>query len=151
MFNNFFTNPFPRTTITRTPIYIIGSGNTWTRLLIDFATGVPTGSVFKPHPAPHLPGQGHCHQRVRLYTCMLICRGLWGMGGYAVGLIRTFAAHKRERVQVSVVKAHPNNFRPEELLTVATTGEICTSLLVPFVYANMTEKEERSDSVVTHA
>ena len=73
------------------------------------------------------------------------------MGGYAVGLIRTFAAHKRERVQVSVVKAHPNNFRPEELLTVATTGEICTSLLVPFVYANMTEKEERSDSVVTHA
>lgn len=43
-----------------------GSGNTWTRLLIDFATGIYSGTVFaRERAGEKLPGQGHCHKRVR--------------------------------------------------------------------------------------
>lgn len=44
-----------------------GSGNTWTRFLIDFATGVYSGTVFprEERSGGKLPGQGHCHKRVR--------------------------------------------------------------------------------------
>lgn len=41
-----------------------GSGNTWVRLLLDFATGLYTGSVYSDLSLlPLLPGEGACDAR----------------------------------------------------------------------------------------
>lgn len=42
-----------------------GAGNTWVRLLLEYATGTYTGSVYgDPSLLPLLPGEGHCDDRV---------------------------------------------------------------------------------------
>lgn len=66
-----------------------GSGNTWTRYLIDISTGVYSGTVFtRPNSSTaKLPGQGQCHQRV------------------------------------SVIKAHPNHFTPDQLFYISPDSE----------------------------
>jgi hypothetical protein len=41
-----------------------GSGNTWVRLLLDFATGIYTGSIYSDVSLlPLLPGEGACDAR----------------------------------------------------------------------------------------
>lgn len=118
-----------------------GSGNTWTRHILDFATGVPTGSIHKlTRPSP-LPGQGVCDQRVGgaidalhacppcLPACLLASRSVGRSVGLsfpapqsAPTLTLTHLPTPNDTRQVSVVKAHPNQFRPNVLLDLSKTG-----------------------------
>ena len=42
-----------------------GAGNTWIRMLLDFATGIYTGSIYgDPSLLPLLPGEGRCDRSV---------------------------------------------------------------------------------------
>jgi hypothetical protein len=64
-----FIQQFSLSFIVKSTIFMFtGSGNTWTRLLIDFSTGIYTGTILaKPKSKPNdgkLPGQGFCTQKV---------------------------------------------------------------------------------------
>ena len=101
--------------------------------MIDFATGYYTGSIFKSQSSEKLPGQGHCDKQVGLmcgcacFACLLLPTLL---------TLPCLSSSLPSYIQVSVVKAHPNQFKPDTLLSIdpAGTGQAvraCTSIYLP--------------------
>ena len=55
----------PTTGWLRRNVHNTGSGNTWTRLLIDYSTGLYSGSIYDDASVlAALPGEAHCNLSV---------------------------------------------------------------------------------------